>query len=369
MRPLTASGLDRAEKCAASQHLPHVVDDREHGGRDRGTALHRYLETRDLAQVPEQWRAEAAAINLEALDVVGQWANEVAFALDVETGAGRVLGAGLERDYPPTADGEIPGTADLLGLTTDAVVVLDLKTAHTLPPPEQALQLLHLALAAASAYDRGEAFVGWLRLIGGEPVFSWAKLDGFALSEALQRIRVLMRSVVEGKDSAPVLGGHCKWCPAQLRCPAYTGVLATLTGKDAVAIDESDLPAALDRLDAVELAAKAARQLIDEMARAKPIRLPNGDVYGVVTTEREKLDVTKAQAVIGGTLPEAFETEVSVSKASVRRALVTRCTQTGEKITKAMDATVDLLRKAGAVRVERYDAVKRFRPGLTEGTK
>jgi hypothetical protein len=363
----TMSGLHRAEACPASAHLPSVIDNRHHEYRERGNALHAYLATRDLSAVAEEYREEAAAIDLDVLDAVGQWRPEVAFVLDVETGAARVVGENIGRAYPKLESNEVAGTADLVGLTDDAVVVLDLKSGSgSLPPPREALQLLGLALAAARAYGRDSAIVGWLRLFNGKPVFQWEKLDGFDLSAALVRVRDVLRGVESADANAtPVLGAHCRYCPAALRCPAQTSLLAALVGKG-LTLDEADLPGVVERLDAAEMAVKAARALVDEMAKASPIRLPTGEVYGLVTGEKERLDVEKTRALLQAELPEAFEQEWSVSKSSVREALRKR---TPKGITKAMEDMEERLRKAGAVRVDAFTAVRRFRPkaALTEG--
>lgn len=364
---LSFSGLERAEKCPPSVALPHVIDDRHFGYRERGVALHGYVETRDLTKVPEEYRDEARAMDLGALDRAGEWAREVAFAYRPEMDTARELGRSLERDYSGVEQGEVPGTADLVGLLPDAVVVLDLKTGNgPLPEPRKALQLQAIAVSAARAYGREKAWVGWLRLLGGELVWRLEPLDAWELELAATRIRDLVRAAALARvDDAPVLGPWCRYCPAFRRCPAQTQLLAAVAAQPSFLTDgfEPEMgPLLLERVEAVELAVKEARAILETHARAHPIRLPTGEVFGAVEHRRETLDAERAKEVLFSELPEAFETRVTVSKDSVREAVRARVKVAGGTIKKAMDFTLQRLRAAGAVKVSVYERVERFKP-------
>jgi hypothetical protein len=346
--PLTASGLDRAEACPLSLVLPHAVDvaPREH--RDRGTAIHRFLKdiadgvprATAIAQAPEDFRADCEAVDLDAMPhTAGQWRAEVPLAYHPAGDSGRELPSKGERDYSAALPGEIPGTADLVGLTPDAVVVLDVKTGRApLGEPGTALQLLHNALALCRLHGRSIAVVGWVKLLSGQPRFETATLGAEELRAAAERLRAVQSKALEAELAhmadpdavTPVLGEHCRYCPAWFRCPAQMTLAATVT-RAALGQESMSLEVPRERrgefitfVHAVESFTDRLIATANAMATEEPILLPNGKVYSAEVETREYLDPLMTQQVLGeispGLAADVVATKLTASKQALSDA-------------------------------------------------
>ena len=163
MALITASGAERATKCAASLTLPRVYTTSEHA--ERGTALHDFLATAlmrgrqaALAERPEEYSDDCAAIDLDAVDAaVGPFDTmyvELALTANVADGTGKILGENIKRAYPHTDDPNVVnGTADLVTYRSQTVSVFDIKTGHQrVAAAQNNAQLLTLAVLARSAF-------------------------------------------------------------------------------------------------------------------------------------------------------------------------------------------------------------------------
>lgn len=286
MRLITASQLERVRACPASASLPAAFEP-ESKHAVRGTAIHAYFENYKhgkevaLSKVAPEFREECAAIDMRGLDLAS-YSAEQGFALLLTMGA-------TPRQLPSTHDravryaecrseDDIAGCADLLGLTDDSVVALDIKTGWGwLPDPSKSLQLGFFAVAAARFYDKRKARVGWIIARDDKPYVVTEELDALALSEIEDELRDIHRRALEAsKQTNPdvTIGAHCKYCPALRRCPAHTGVMPVeqqLITPDA---------ATLDYIEALERRAKMARDSIKMLASQEPIKLSNDLVYG-----------------------------------------------------------------------------------------
>lgn len=386
----SASKLWLAELCALSAVLPGAKDVTPNEARDKGKALHQYLcdvttlgYAPALERVPEAWRAEAAAIDLAAMphSQPDAWGFEVAFAYDAVADTGRELHRGGSRDYSDVRPGETPGTADVVGVTADEVVVLDVKTGRAeLEEPEAALQLLFLALAASRAYGKPSARVGWIVLRDGQPRFEWATIDAFTLDvEVLARVAGVLAEVEATKRQwaanpdavVPTIGGHCSYCPAQFRCPATSQLSREVTR---AALAESTLPLEVPYekradffrwVEAIGALHKRLEEHVEAMARKEPIPLPGGKVLGLVTTEREHLDAVVVETVLAKVAPElvadAVVREAKTSKdallTAVRKHLPRGVTQTSW-----MKTLLKAIRDAGGAYVRHSESVKVHKP-------
>lgn len=396
---LTGSGFTRAEMCPPSTFLPGVEEESSEYAK-LGSAVHRYLQlvaevgaTAALELIDVDFRDVCAAIDLAEMphSHPENWAVEVAFAWDWLAGAGRELyrGSGA-RVYGALEPTEVAGTADLVGIDGDAVVVLDLKTGWTpLGAPEESLQLAFYAVAAALAFGKSEAVVGFVRLVDGEPRFDCARLDEFALAEASLRLAAIVEQAMAAESAYDeraalelVAGEHCKYCRAFLRCPAKSTLLRELTvtsleGPDAVlpVIDAAQVPAMIERVWASkELLARVEKQL-EEYATAHPVRLSDGRIYGAVESSKETFDPEIGAEVLEQTFgaavaTEAVEVTTSLTKARLLRALrrVAEATP-GQKITHLERQAHEAIRAAGGAKTSTWKSVKAFRPKLTEGSK
>jgi RecB family exonuclease len=391
---LTGSGFGRAEKCPASTFLPHVLEQSSHASA-RGSAIHRFLclvaeVGRDaaLALIEEEHRETCAIIELDALphSTPDAWGCEVAFAWDSQADTARELyrGSGA-REYGELAEHEVAGTADLVGLADEGktVIILDVKTGWApLGPPAESLQLLFYAVAAARAYGAEKAVVGFVRLTDGYPVYQYATVDGLDLELAAERLkRVLfdarMAEVDYGATNqvTPVAGDHCTYCPAFSRCPAKV-TLARELAVQSLSLDPTQLTPVLDvttaaavieRLWAVQELLKRVESVVDEFARAHPVTLSDGRVYGAIETSKESFDAAlggKALAQKFGVsvAAECVEVSSTLTKAAIKRALAKVAEKTGGKVTHLEREAHEAIRDAGASRVAVFTQVKAFKP-------
>lgn len=209
MTRLTASSLWRAEPCPASAVLPAVR--REYKDAQDGT------------------RAHAA---LEAAPPPGSFA-EVAFAYNVLSGEAREVGRSIGRNYGVLAEGEIPGTADLVTVQPDHVLVDDYKSGvgYLVPPLPGNPQLQHNSMCAALVYDKPRAIAQLVYLKTGE--VKDAAYDCFDFAAISLRLRTIwercrMAADAFGERAQPQElvalglvnpGDHCWRCEAKKGCP------------------------------------------------------------------------------------------------------------------------------------------------------
>ena len=342
--------------------------------------MHKYLQhvgagkEAALAMVPEEHREFCGWIELLGLPHVEpeKWAFEVALAWNWQTDSARVL-PGEDRDYSTATESELCGTADIIGVTEDSVVILDVKTGFAyLGDPASHLQLLGYAVAAARAFGRKQAVVGFIFVDADGSTHGRARLlDETELAEAVARTRsvidatqaeAMLASV--GSPSAPVVGEHCKYCPAFLRCPAQVSLLKGVVDVDE--IREEDMPVALLRIEAIEAALKKAQGIIDTWASARPILLPDGQVYGKKERSVELLNPEIGLQVLGdrygpAVAATAVESKLVLTKKKLVEAL--RPLKTKEKgITRLEEEAVAAIAEAGGVSVKTTVSLGKYKP-------
>lgn len=367
MRPLpTASSLERALACRASERLPHIR--RESSRAARGTALHAYLEalsggaTQDaaLAMVPEQWRADAAALPVETMPLGSAYATEVTLAWDYVTGEARILGKGLGRDYSGARPTEYVGTVDVLARLEDRVWVADYKSSRNgKTAAARNAQLGFLGLAAARAHGVEAADVVLVFLDGTQP--DGASLDAFDLDRWEGQLRDLAAYYESDAQDAPQMGEWCRYCPALAACPAQQQTLALVAAGEVLpaTLTPEVVARAWHRLQAIRGAVEAAGEVIDAYARQTPVDLGDGRELREVTTARESVDGAAAWRVLvgfaGQDVAEAACT-LSASKSSVTKAIKASAPK-GKGA--AMEREVlGLLRQAGAITTSESTSVK-----------
>lgn len=334
-RPITTgSGLERVAVCPGSAVLPQTgatSDDAE-----RGRVIHRFLEIAGkdraaaLAEVPDDLRPACEALDLAKLPTNPRlYAAEVAFAYHTVTGKARELGRGIGRKYD-CATTEIAGTADVIALLEpDAVFVADFKTGWSRRPrAAQSLQLRFYALAAARAYGRTHAVVQMIRVFDdGEVYTDEATLDAFDLDSFALDLGTLASEIegarqlyAEGVEPEMVEGAHCRWCPAFPRCPAKAALIAS---PPSLEITPEGAAKAYERLRLYRQALDKAEEILKDYARATPIPLPDGTVYGPRYDSTKRLDGKVAAKVLREWFGDAAEAgiEIEVTQASIKRAL------------------------------------------------
>jgi len=399
----TMSGLARTEICVASEVLERTETAGSIYAR-HGTAVHGYLECiaqgmsreRALALVVSAHREACAALDLDLLphSQPGAWRAEVAMAYDWAADTARVLDA-AGRAYGELGETEVAGTTDLVGLHADGetVVILDPKTGWKhLGAPSESLQLLSYAVAAARAFGRTKAQVGFIFLREGqEPRLVVEDVSEAQLEEAAERIRAIMERAYLAKAGAlpvvPVKGEHCDYCPAIQRCPAHVSMLAPfLFGSADVArgaLVGDPGPVVSLRPDQVAQALEAAKQVVDmgermvadlqQLIRALPagsvVDARTGKVAVEVLVEVERLDPGLARPVLdelfGADLAHfAIETKTTLSKAAVERLVDQKRAVTKEKKKDMMVEVLGRIRAAGGISTTSYSKIAMMKPAL-----
>lgn len=165
-----------------------------------------------------QWLAEHKRLG---------WRAEVALAWDPGTDVGRELPRLAHRDYSSASLTELCGTADILAIEGDDVVVYDWKThAPGAPDVDATDQLEGLALMAARAWGYDSARIVTLVVTeAGVDAREGTPLGPFDLQDVADRLRA---SVAAIPGAEPRAGDHCRarYCKALAVCPKTQEALA-----------------------------------------------------------------------------------------------------------------------------------------------
>ena len=400
---ITGSGFERAEKCPPSTFLPHVKSDPSVHAK-AGAAVHRYLclvsevgAEAALELVDKEFRHICEAIDLSTLPHASPegWAFEVAFAWDPARDTARELYRGSgERDYGDVEEHEVPGTADVIGLSDeDTVVVLDLKNGwRRLGAPGESLQLGFYAVAAARTTGATRAIVGWVRLADGTPKYEWAELDAIDLDAMAERLKaVLERAAAAEKAYGSVKsdalsyksereafarhegelheGEHCTYCPAFLQCPAKVTLLREMLAlpEQPKVIPKEQVGAMLERLWLGKEVIDRTEKMLEEYVRAHPTKLPStGETYALVEQEKEKIDPvvgrTIVSALVGSELAEkCVENEPTFTKAQLKRIVQPWTRERGLEWAPTERQLLADIKAAGGVTTSRFPLFRRIK--------
>lgn len=364
----TGSGLERIRTCLGAAVLPHtgsVSDD-----ASKWSAVHAFLEAvnakgRDaaLAEAPDDVRPICEALDTIKLPTdPTKYAAEVAFSLNVVTGEARELGRGIGRRYEVGGD-EAAGTCDVVALLDDdAVMVVDWKGGWSKrTAAKDNLQGRFYCLAAARAYGRSRAVFQIIRIL--EDGTTWtdeAKFDAFDLDSFALDLSVLATEIVEaralyaqGVEPSMVEGAHCRWCPAYARCPAKVALLrATADDLQGLAVPGSITPEvaarAYERLRLYKQAVDRAEEILKDYARANPIPLSDGQVYGVRIDNTKALDGKVAASALRDLLGDAANEAITVevTQAGIKRAL-----KAAGRPAKDLESILAAIKERGGLRV------------------
>ena len=381
---ITGSGFERAEKCPPSTFLPHVKSDPSVHAK-AGAAVHRYLclvsevgAEAALELVDKEFRHICEAIDLSTLPHASPegWAFEVAFAWDPARDTARELYRGSgERDYGNVEEHEVPGTADVIGLSDeDTVVVLDLKNGwRRLGAPGESLQLGFYAVAAARTTGATRAIVGWVRLADGTPKYEWAELDAIDLDAMAERLKAVLQFAAEEKADVTKIelheGDHCTYCPAFLQCPAKVTLLRELLALPAqpALIPQEQIGAMLERLWLAREVLERTEKMLEERVRSHPAKLPStGETYALVEQEKEKIDPvvgrTIVSALVGSELAEkCVENEPTFTKAQLKRIVQPWTRERGLEWAPTERQLLADIKAAGGVTTSRFPLFRRIK--------
>lgn len=370
----SASGVWRALKCAASCVLPDVgliVGD----AARFGTAVHLFLEKvpqvgvdAALDMVPAEYRGFCSNIPLERLPVEpGKFRQEVAFALDLDTGACAKLGESIGRNYPKVYQRQLNGTADVLSQVGPRQgYVADYKSGSEFncPHPSENPQMLSLATMAAAFYG-WESVIAEIHFVRDGAVFTKrAEYDVLTLDAWLSTLRRLETSIRTMDVTNPSMaeGDWCTWCSSFKVCPAKTKLASAIVlGDDSqltLRLDEQTLPTIWERVEQAQAILDAIRTACQGFAQATPVPLPDGRVFGPRETSQERV---KDGAKVWEYLMGKYGTEVAeagttrhTSKDLLHEALRIPCAEAkakGEKVSLAQmeRGVLSELRQIGAI--------------------
>jgi hypothetical protein len=393
----TASYLHRASECPPSCTLPSC--DVTSPDAARGTAGHRFLEAvaqtggdidASLAAVPEEHREMCAAIDLDGLPLGPDYMQEAVVRVNIHTGEGEILGRRAGHRQYDHAPQYVYGTADVLH--RECVEVWDYKfegfESHHLPPARNH-QLMFLALAAARARRATSATVGLIHIRpNGSHWIESAEMDAFDLDayetelcSILDRVAEARATVAEGRVPDVRRGPWCRYCPAAAACPAVTGLIRAVALEPVQTAEQvlelltpETASRAYLRLQEIEAALKPVRAALHLYADEHPIALPDGRVYGPVTTTREEIDARVARKALAAMYgPEVAEAacDFSTSKAAIQRAIravVDAKKKAGEKSTQkaVFEEALAAIRAAGGTTQTRKTTVREHKAGKEE---
>lgn len=325
---ITASSLPRLMNCPSSAALPKA--ETANRWADLGNEEHADLAEQVVSGTLPPYLAALMPPNPRV---------EVALAFDVSTGVGRIIGDNLGRSYGDLAPFEICGSADVLGIDGDAVVVIDFKTgARDVEPAATNAQLKFYALAACRALQRDRAVI---RIIYTQTrrcdEAEMDALDLAAFAADVERLHVVVAErkakAARGETLDTREGSWCRHCSSAAYCGSKNALLVQVASNGLAVVGDAALTpdrarAACEQVLRVEQLVQDARKRLEAYVTANgPIDLGDGKRYGRYVrpgNERVRGDIAmRAIREVCGELVEPFAAEaieVKTSKAAIKRA-------------------------------------------------
>jgi hypothetical protein len=284
--------------------------------------------------------------------------SELALAFDVATRQGRVIGENIGRAYGDVAPFEVVGSADMVGVDGDAVVVLDWKTGYLdVEPAATNPQMAFYALAACRAFGKDRAIVRLVYTKSNR--VDEAELDALDLAAFADRLESLFRRVALAQSNRAAgaavdtrEGSWCRYCPSKAVCPSKVGLLAQIAAGGLATTTGEMTPAvaarAYEQLVRIEQIVKEARaRLLTFVEEQGSIDLGNGRAFGRYRAIGDrKIDVDKAEAVVRDMLgPEAAR--AMIKRSTSQDAIKAAAKQYGKRGDQAN--VIKLLEAAGAI--------------------
>jgi len=377
---LSGSSLQRAEKCPASEALPHR--DTISADSDRGTAVHKFL-----AAVPTLGRADAleavdakyrdlcAVIDLDRLPAANAsgFIPEAAYVWDDFAGTVDYLGQSLGRNYGKLTAAQIPCTLDSVGTSADGTkgIVLDYKGGWSDAAPAAVnLQLRFGALCYCRANGLEAATVAIVRIKeDGSSWFDVADLTAWDLTVIEGQITAILDAVTDAKMAhaqevtlKPTTGDHCRYCPAYASCPAVTSLaVAVGSGEFGLELTKGNAAEAWHRVKAMEKILKEVKAAVKTFAEIEPIDLGDGKMLGEVEGTRESLSggvVYRVLREMYGEEAADAACEIKTSKAAIDRAIKPAIIEAGGKLAPAKRELLARVDELGGLHKRKARSVK-----------
>ncbi len=318
----TFSKLPILVQCPAAGALPSVGSTSEDSAL--GVAAHGFAENIPvmgyelaLAEVvDEKHRKFCEALSLDGLPLNPKNHREISFKIDLATGVVTILGHGLRRGYPILGPTERCGTADVVEVESDCVVVSDYKLGDTGPVGDN-WQLLALGLCAAIAFNKPEVTIRTIKLRPGRNFIDEATLDVFALDVVLAQLRGIYAAVelerpgiAAGRVPDVNTGPWCVYCPALKECPGRAPLVRSAASapeafRDGIRtlLTPELAGEAWDRVQMAKKMLELAEDDIKTFAAQSPVLLRDGRVLATVDDERRGLVGVVVEDVLRGMAP------------------------------------------------------------------
>lgn len=314
MNRITASRTALLLQCHGAANLPWV--DSASAAAEDGTRKHAIMDRRGIDLQAWYERLDTVPECRTAWDAFANWLidqqiHATAETMAWETGLGIDLvdrtalewqpPAGSHRAYDGIAPHVLAGTADLIATGTDAedrsvLIVCDWKFGQELVSAD-APQLRTLLAAAAKRRPDARAIALVVQVPpGGRAHVSWVELTHEELEDHVDALAIAHADAATGAVTLTP-GPECKYCPAQLACPAQLDAM--------VRVIHHEGPVTLDRAGQIWLELRQAKkrlELIEERIKAMAdqpagIPLPNGKTLAVVDRTRTSIDAKALEAV------------------------------------------------------------------------
>lgn len=319
----SASNLERAINCRASCIIPFQTRTTNEAA-ERGSQIHKYVELiisglssdAALLRIPDEYKENCRHTDTSFLVGLTDIKSEVSYAVDFETGKSRVLGQGLDRDYPEVGESEFVGTLDIVAMRGEVPVIIDMKSGLTTTPAKLNYQIKFAVCAVTGLEDFSlcpeeiETRLLYLREDNDNfsDVYIYKKQDVSQSFYELKRFyRKLIYEAKQFEEHGHIQmheGFHCAYCPCQLFCPAKTAAIRALGEKAEDSIDEEgnfeinykinkkNAAKAWENYQKIKTYYEAAEKSVKSYAQTHGIK---GDTFKVTPTEckRTKLDATK----------------------------------------------------------------------------
>lgn len=389
---ITGSKWHRVWQCPPSAILPQIIDDareaRTEPARGRGRSIHTFLENvkavgkeQALAEAPQELLPLLSALDIASLPV--HLSTEVAFALNMLTGAVRELGRNLgHRDYhllenPPTDD-EIAFTSDVIGTQETEKGVFgfvgDYKSGWTkYPAPDKFGQTILGALAVRALYGCLKVVVELIYLDDDGNHYAVRRvMDDWDLDIAersfLKAWKELDRTEEDFEAGRPLAyheGHHCDFCGARKNCQAKVGMIKAMPAelvrmgikKDDKTGELELTPGLITRETAGNMfvAAERLREVLGKVMQEvcnlgweEPIPLADGRVIERYITRKRDVDGRKAATVLEklyGRDKALTAIQIDVTLDAIRKLVVANKREDEKIQTKKGDGALDKVLK------------------------
>lgn len=307
MKRPSGSSLERGSHCPASFVLLQAPETGE--AAIKGTENHDIIEggisLGKLEGLPEV--VQMAMSGATSVDV------EVAFALNVKTGAVRLIGRRIGRNYGDVSPDEIVLTVDAIitapGPDSNIVTVWDWKSRKRVTPAARNLQVRAGAIAVMNYFGLAEVRGALGYLDDGEA--DVATFDAFDAALFLSEIRTMLGRIeaaaellASGGTPEVHAGPWCQYCPSVAYCPAQTRLARTMLGeltdveKQIAFMTSEQTGRAWVLLRQIQNLAERVEASIKLRAKQDVVPLPNGKRLALVDSSRASFDKKKALAWI-----------------------------------------------------------------------